>query len=101
MPYIDKPGREQMEPLLAPLLDDIDNWTVGALNYAITRLALAWLRQDPSYTVLNAGIGALECAKQELYRRMVVPYEEGKQAANGDVYPESDQARRDNASKRG
>ncbi len=35
----------------------------------------------------NAVVGALECAKLELYRRMVAPYENGKIAENGDVYP--------------
>jgi len=31
-------------------------------------------------------IGALECAKLELYRRVAAPYEDTKIAENGDVY---------------
>lgn len=33
--------------------------------------------------------GAIECCKLELYRRAVVPYENGKRLENGDVYPEA------------
>lgn len=31
-------------------------------------------------------VGALECAKLELYRRIAIPYEEQKIQENGDVY---------------
>jgi hypothetical protein len=34
----------------------------------------------------NDVIGALECCKLELYRRMVAPYENTKIKENGDVY---------------
>jgi hypothetical protein len=33
-------------------------------------------------------IGALECAKLELYRRLASPYEDLKIADNGDIYQE-------------
>jgi hypothetical protein len=39
------------------------------------------------YADFNAAIGALECCKSELYRRMVGPYEDQAIARNGDVYP--------------
>ena len=35
---------------------------------------------------LNAAIGVLECAKLELYRRVVAMYEDGKIKENGDVF---------------
>jgi len=44
-----------------------------------------------SYAELNEVIGVLECAKQELYRRVVAPYEDGKAKINGDVYPRDKQ----------
>lgn len=68
--------------------------TAGELNYKITMTALEYLEmarrlrnQDkPSYSDFNEVIGALECAKLELYRRMIAPYEEQKRFENGDVY---------------
>ena len=87
MPYIDKPGREEMAPLLDPLMEDIQGWTDGGLNYAITRLVCAWLGSKPTYSLYNRAIGVLECAKLELYRRAVSVYEDEKRRDNGEVYP--------------
>ena len=56
----------------------------GILNYVITRLID--ILYKTSYTDLNAAIGMLECAKQELYRRRLAPYEDEKIKENGDVY---------------
>jgi hypothetical protein len=84
MPYIEVTAR--------PSLDDHLRTTaaVGELNYASTHLILKFIREQGglSYTTANAAIGALECAKLELYRRLVVPYEDNKVAEKGDVYPE-------------
>jgi hypothetical protein len=43
-----------------------------------------------SYENFNAVMGALESAKQEYYRRVMVPYEEEKIKQNGDIlgFPE-------------
>jgi hypothetical protein len=62
--------------------------TPGELNYFITYHIQKYLgdklRHD--YTAFNEVIGALESAKLEFYRRVVVPYEEQKRFDNGDVY---------------
>lgn len=58
----------------------------GELNYAITQLVTEYLGSSPTYVTLNAVIGALECAKLELYRRVAAPYEDRKKEENGDVY---------------
>lgn len=59
----------------------------GELNYAITRLCDLYIADmGLNYANINAVVGALECAKQEFYRRVAVPYEEGKRISNGDVY---------------
>ena len=59
----------------------------GELNYAITKLLCGYIRsKGESYSTFNECIGALECAKLELYRRLVVPYERGKMLEHGDVY---------------
>ncbi len=59
----------------------------GELNYLITY----WINQyvldyDKKYKTFNDIMGALEGAKAEFYRRVVVPYENIKMAENGDVY---------------
>ena len=59
----------------------------GELNYAITALVKDYLDdKGHSYTRYNEAIGVLECAKLELYRRLVSPYEDEKIKENGDVY---------------
>lgn len=60
----------------------------GELNFQITRLVDDWLGAQGGlrYEKINAAIGALECAKLELYRRVAAPYEDQKRHENGDVY---------------
>ena len=98
MPYIDREQRE--------LIDGPSDYTVpvgldtfiykmrtistnsplpGTLNYIITRLVHWYLGDKPNYERYNAAIGVLECAKLELYRRKVSPYEDEKIKENGDV----------------
>jgi hypothetical protein len=81
MPYIDKKRRKELsDSLPAPL-------TAGELNYTICMLAMKYLDQTKkSYQHYNDVIGVLECAKLEMYRRLVAPYEEKKIAENGDVF---------------
>jgi hypothetical protein len=67
-------------------LDKIES--PGDLNYLITDVLNTYLTYNGwSYTTMNDVIGALECAKMEFNRRIVVPYEDYKWAINGDVYP--------------
>ena len=79
MPYIVADYRKELQGGDRPK-------SSGELNYCFTHKVLEYLPQHPSYSDFNAAIGALECAKLELYRRMVVPYEEQKREQNGDVY---------------
>lgn len=59
----------------------------GALNYIITKACLRFInRHGEQYAVFDAVIGALECAKLELYRRKIALYENQKIVENGDVY---------------
>lgn len=62
----------------------------GELNFAITTLIVDYLDSSsvngPRYRDFNEVMGVLECAKQELYRRMVAPYEDAAKDNNGDVY---------------
>lgn len=81
MPYITADARVRIDKTGNPE-------TPGELNYAITRLVDAYLIQRGGirYAHLNEVIGALECAKLELYRRIAAPYEDQKRSETGDVY---------------
>lgn len=59
----------------------------GELNFEIMTLVLDYINNNKlSYATLNSVIGTLECVKQELYRRLVGPYENGKIIEKGDLY---------------
>jgi len=83
MPYIEQPRRSALDNRE---LQDVQPLSAGELNYAVTRLCLAYLHHHGlRYDTLNAIVGALECAKIEFSRRIVAPYEETKMKLNGDV----------------
>lgn len=78
MPYIKASEREAAR---------FDPTTPGELNYAITSLLTGYVkRKGLTYTQLNDCMGALEGAKAEFYRRVVVNFEDLKKHQNGDVY---------------
>lgn len=59
----------------------------GELNFAISVLVDNYLKDKGiKYEHLNEVIGAMDCAKLELYRRVAAPYEDEKIKQNGDVY---------------
>ena len=85
MPYIKKSQRNLFEYHLSKLIAN----NPGELNYLLTRISLNYINtcdDTLKYQHLNDGIGALECCKLELYRRLAVPYEDLKVEENGDVY---------------
>lgn len=87
MPYITKELRRTFDRFAADGHHPITS-TPGELNYELTLKCLKYLSlHGTSYTTMNAVIGALECCKQEFYRRMAVPYEDQKIKENGDVFP--------------
>ncbi|KKM20324.1 hypothetical protein LCGC14_1646640 [marine sediment metagenome] len=95
MPYIKQDDRAIYESGIQAFRDAFA--AVGAgdgdLNYVLTSVALAWLEyhQPPhGYSLRSDVIKALECAKLEFYRRMLVDYEDKKIEENGDVYLPSD-----------
>ena len=90
MPYIDKEARDKFEEDLNYLSQNI--LSVGDMNYCISTLISNFLEDidkvegKVGYYHYNQLIGVLECAKLELYRRLVTPYEDIKITDNGDVY---------------
>jgi hypothetical protein len=79
MPYVTKQSRKELDAGAVPN-------KVGELNYCITKLVNRFLGIGPGYSDYNDVIGVLECAKLEMYRRAVAPYEDKKIEENGDVY---------------
>jgi Domain of unknown function (DUF6899) len=81
MPYIKKERRDA-------ILAGAKAQDAGELNFAITSLVDEYLqaRGGLRYSHLNEVIGALDCAKLELYRRVAAPYEDKKIEENQDVY---------------
>ena len=83
MPYI-KPERRPAKTLEG-LASVIENG--GELNYCFTKLCVEFIRRKgESYTRWAECISALEGAKQEIYRRFIVPYEDKKLDENGDIF---------------
>lgn len=83
MPYITPAIRAAYED---PRLD-IFPTNSGELNYVLTKLCDEYLKRNGlTYQHINDTIGALECAKLELYRRVAAPYEDKKIQQNGEVY---------------
>ena len=89
MPYIKPEIRAELDKHIDELLWHVNNHCgrAGNLNYVMTRLINGLLAiRGYGYTDLNEFIGALECCKLELYRRLAAPYEDKKCAENGDVF---------------
>lgn len=81
MPYI-----PQSEKIKVDQDKSITN--AGQFNYALNQVISAYIDQNKfNYQTCNDIIGAMECAKMELYRRLVAPYEDKKILQNGDVKP--------------
>jgi hypothetical protein len=81
MPYI---KQERREAILAGAKPQ----DAGELNFAITAVVDNYLKDKGGmrYAHLNEVIGAMDCAKLELYRRVAAPYEDKKITESGDVY---------------
>mgnify|MGYP001560899514 CR=1 FL=1 len=88
MPYIKKPERLPPDKWdTATFFEDVFGSKPGVLNYAFTQTIKLYLKANgTSYRTFNEIVGALECAKLELYRRLIAPYEDTKIQENGDIY---------------
>ena len=91
MPYIVPESRGKLDRLIEPLVQELNKFKcfgqAGVLNYTVARMVFLMLQdRTMSYFALNELIGALECCKLELYRRLVGPYEDVAKDKNGDVF---------------
>lgn len=93
MPYIPQEDRPQYDALVDELAEKLrslgsNDAMVGPLNYIVSRLTWQLCGRgggECRYARLNAVVGALDCAKGELKRRIVDPYEDIKIGEAGDV----------------
>lgn len=87
MPYIKKDQRPKLDAFIAPFLKYLQSLPAedqdGAINYSITKIIKGLYPQR--YFHLNRALGVLSAVTQELYRRVIGPYEDEKIRENGDV----------------
>lgn len=90
MPYIKQDERSKYLPHIDGLVRDLssldDNALPGHLNFVIFSIVTGLLKEMGwRYFRINALIGALECCKMEIYRRLAAWYEDGAISKNGDI----------------
>jgi hypothetical protein len=92
MPYIKQVDRAILDVHINAIVDRLDGPgkdeidVPGNLNYIIFAIVKRYLaKHGMKYFRINAIIGALECCKQEIYRRLAGPYEDTAIERNGDV----------------
>ncbi len=93
MPYIPSSDRPIYDPQIKQLAESLARQPAdrrkGHANYVITQiLRKAWgvdRADNESYSSYADIIGALECAKHELYRRRLAAYEDTAIAKHGDL----------------
>lgn len=84
MPYITQNDRVDFDTILSTMPGI---YSAGQLNYVITRICDAYIKQHGlKYQTLNDISGVLTNANFELYRRVAAPYEDIKIGENGDAY---------------
>ena len=97
MPYIKQEDRINLSNIakdlhseLIRLSDGVPEYNfrhiAGNLNFFISTVINELLKYDKSYARINELIGALECAKLEIYRKLAAPYEDTKIKTNGEVF---------------
>jgi hypothetical protein len=88
MPYIDQKSRKSLEPELKTLIKKLKNIPQekidGHLNYCISQMLKELY--PAGYFNYNRMMGVIACVQQEIYRRLVAPYEDKKIKKNGDVF---------------
>lgn len=89
MPYITQDKRSDIEENVTHQKLEVIGYLLdneGELNYVFSSIIKGYLQKmGTSYQVYNEIIGVLECAKLELYRHHIGPYEQSKIEENGDL----------------
>ena len=90
MPYVQKYQRTELnssvdEAMKALLRHKNKTFDEGELNYLISSIVWKLFDDNPRYATANKLVGALECVKQEFYRRKIGILEDKKIIENGDI----------------
>lgn len=86
-PYLSKIDKARFTKLVKEITNQSELWGPGDLNFLFTELIKQYIVVNGNrYNYYNDIVGALECAKLEIYRRRIAPYEDQKIKENGDVY---------------
>lgn len=87
MPYITKEDRVVADESLHLAGINFIPRNAGELNFIVSSFIANYIRaKGLKYANLNEMVGALECAKMELNRVIIGPYEDEKIQENGGVY---------------
>lgn len=91
MPYINTDRRKELDSKMSHLLNIAGDLSDGELNYVISNILNHHIeskraQNNFNYALCNKLIGVLECAKIELYNRVITPYENNKIKENGKLY---------------
>lgn len=87
MPYIPQNQRNIVEAILDDKILDFVPQNAGELNFIVSTFINNYIVANGlSYAIVNEMVGALECAKMELNRIVIGPYEDLKIRENGPVY---------------
>ncbi len=91
MPYIPQERRQELYPLISKVAGEIQAAVEsgigkrgGEVNFVIC--TLVDMLYDRNYTELSAAISDVECAKLEIWLRLLQPYEQQKITEHGDVF---------------
>lgn len=90
MPYITENKRAHLNELINDIVNILneqnnDGKIDGSVNFIISTI-LENVYNKQGYDGINRGVGVLECAKLEFYRKVAAPYEDQKEFENGEVY---------------
>lgn len=87
MPYIKKERRAALDPIIDGLINRLKEIGAckGDVNYVVTRVALAALVPQVSYSNLSDAVASLRDAADEIVGRLLSPYEMDAQRLNGDL----------------
>ena len=87
MPYIPSTRSREINNELTTIGDQFMPQNAGDLNYIVSTFIDNFLvEKGLRYSHINEMIGALDCCKMELYRRIAEPYEDSVIDKNGDAY---------------
>ena len=93
MPYITKEHKEHIDQELDRLIFRLESIDAGEgdIAYTLTRIVDYFYgvtigNRPSNFSIMSAGIGVLDCVKEEFRRRRLNPYEDAKIKENGDVF---------------